>query len=309
MMSPGWGWTGESWIPSRAITGGPSRYTPTSPSRHSCDRARAPRRGDPRVRSGPRCVRRARGVARRRRACVGRDRGAPAQLRKRAAAGAVALRRRTRVALSSSERAREDRRRSSRRPGTHRHAHAKRDEPRLLRRAAECRRPRRCRRRRPRDRGVLVTVTTAPPRRKVIDLGADATILDAARSLAAVESADVVLVVPSGAPLTRNAVFLEALRRRAGDRRIVLVSPEARARSLASSVHMKAFASISALDRHELDATEHLSDARRAAMATRVRRAAPRRGTSPVRALAVFMSLLTAAGILLAIVAPSATIR
>ena len=55
-----------------------------------------------------------------------------------------------------------------------------------------------------------MTVTTAPPRRKVIDLGADATILDAARSLAAVESADIVLVVPSGAPLTRNAVFLEA---------------------------------------------------------------------------------------------------
>jgi hypothetical protein len=153
-----------------------------------------------------------------------------------------------------------------------------------------------------------VTVETAPARRTVIDLGGDATILDAARRLDAAESSDVVLVVPSGAPLTRNAVFLEVLRRRAGDRRIVLVSPEARARSLASSVHMKAFASISALDRHELDATEHLTDARRAAMSARVRRAAPRRGTSPLRALAVFMSLVTAAGILLAVVGPSATI-
>jgi hypothetical protein len=154
-----------------------------------------------------------------------------------------------------------------------------------------------------------VTVTTAADRRTVIELGADATILDAARRLSTVDSPDVVLVVPSGAPLTRNAVFLEALRRRAGDRRIVLVSPEARARSLASSVHMKAFSSVSALDRHELDATEHLSDARKAVMATRVRRgAAPRRGTSPVRALAVFLSLLTATGILLAVVAPSATI-
>jgi hypothetical protein len=153
-----------------------------------------------------------------------------------------------------------------------------------------------------------VTVTAAPPRRKVIDLGADATILDAARSLSAVDSPEVVLVVPSGAPLTRNAVFLEALRRRAGDRRIVLVSPEARARSLASSVHMKSFASISALDRHELDATEHLSDARRAVMKTMVRPAAPRRGISPLRGLAVFMTLLIAAALLLAIVAPSATI-
>jgi len=142
----------------------------------------------------------------------------------------------------------------------------------------------------------------------VIDLGGDATILDAARSLATVDSPDIVLVVPSGAPLTRNAVFLEALRRRAGDRRIVLVSPEARARSLASSVHMKSFASVSALDRHELDATEHLSDARRAVMKTMVRPAVPRRGISPLRGLAVFMTLLLAAGVLLAIVAPSATI-
>ena len=153
-----------------------------------------------------------------------------------------------------------------------------------------------------------MTVETAASRRTVIDLGADATILDAAQSLAKVESPDVVLVVPSGAPLARNAVFLEALRRRAGDRRIVLVSPEARARSLASSVHLKSFASISALDRHELDATEHLSDARRAVMKTMARPAAPRRGISPLRGLAVFMTLVMAAGILLAVVAPSATI-
>jgi len=154
-----------------------------------------------------------------------------------------------------------------------------------------------------------VTVETAAARRTVIDLGPDATILDAAGRLAAVESPDVILVVPSGAPLTRNAVFLEALRRRAGDRRIVIVSSEARARSLASSVHLKAFASVSALDRHELDATEHLSDARRAVMKTMVRPAVPRRGISPLRGLAVFMTLVMAAGILLAIVAPSATIR
>ena len=154
-----------------------------------------------------------------------------------------------------------------------------------------------------------MTVETAPARRTIIDLGGDATILDAARRLDAAESSDVVMVVPSGAPLTRNAIFLEALRRRAGDRRIVLVSPEARARSLASSVHMRAFSSLSALDRHELDATESLTDARRAAISTRVRRrAAPRGGTSRLRALAVFMSLVTAAGILLAVVGPTATI-
>jgi hypothetical protein len=153
-----------------------------------------------------------------------------------------------------------------------------------------------------------MTVDTAPARRTVIDLGGDSTILDAARRLDATDSSDVVIVVPSGAPVARNAVFLEALRRRAGDRRIVLVSPEARTRSLASSVRIKSFSSVSALDRHELDATEHLTDARKAVLSTKVRRAVPRRTASPFRALAVFISLLTAAGILLAVVAPTATI-
>src|SRR5438067_7701351 len=220
----------------------------------------------------------------------------------------MAVRRRARGAPRASERSRQDRGRRARPRGPHRTAHAERDQPRVLGRPAERggSRGRGCGR--SRERGVLVTVETAAARRTVIDLGPDATILDAAARLPAAESPDVVLVVPSGAPLTRNAVFLEALRRRAGDRRIVLVSSEARARSLASSVHMKSFASISALDRHELDATEHLSDARRAVMKTMVRPAVPRRGISPLRGLAVFVTLLLAASLLLAIVAPSATI-
>lgn len=152
-----------------------------------------------------------------------------------------------------------------------------------------------------------MTVTVAPARRAVIDLGAEATILDAARRVAEADSPELVLVVPAGAPLARNAVFLEVLRQRAGDRRIVIVSPEPRARSLAASVHMKAFSSLAALDRHELDATEHLSDARRAALAT-IGAAGATRGASIRRSLAVFTSLLLAAGILAAVIAPTATI-
>jgi baseplate J-like protein len=152
-----------------------------------------------------------------------------------------------------------------------------------------------------------MTVTAAPPRRLVVDLDADATILDAARRLAAADPAqDVVVVVPAGAPLTRNAAFLDVLNRRAGGRRLVMVSSDARARSLASSVHLRAFASLAALERHELDATEHLSDARRVALATIA--AVGGRGISVGRALAVFISLLMAAGILTAVVAPSATV-
>jgi hypothetical protein len=152
-----------------------------------------------------------------------------------------------------------------------------------------------------------MTVTAAQPRRAVVDLGADATILDAARRIGEVEAQDLVIVVPAGAPLTRNAVFLDVLRRRAGDRRVVLVSSEARARSLAASVHMRAFSSLAALDRHELDATEHLSDVRRAAMSTIAVRGS-RPAVSGGRAAAVVMSLLAAAAILLAVVGPSATI-
>ena len=47
-----------------------------------------------------------------------------------------------------------------------------------------------------------MTVETAAARRTVIDLGADATILDAARSIAAVESPDIVLVGASD--ISRN---------------------------------------------------------------------------------------------------------
>lgn len=152
-----------------------------------------------------------------------------------------------------------------------------------------------------------MTVSVASPRRAVIDLGADATILDAAHRLASTEAPEIVLVVAAGAPLARNAAFLEVLRRRAGDRRIVLVSSDAKARSLAAAVHLRTFSSVAALERHELDATEHLTGARRAAL-TRVAATGGRRGMSPGRAIAVAMSLLAAVAILVAVVAPSATI-
>jgi hypothetical protein len=152
-----------------------------------------------------------------------------------------------------------------------------------------------------------MTLVAAPPTRTVIDLGADATILDAARRLAPADlGRDVVLVVPAGAPLARNAVFLDVLRRRSANRRLILVSPDARARSLASSVHLRTFASLAALERHELDATERLGEARRAALATIA--ASGARGLSLGRALTVFLSLLAAAGILAAVVLPQATI-
>lgn len=147
-----------------------------------------------------------------------------------------------------------------------------------------------------------------PARRTVIELGARASVLEAVERIATAPAADdLVLSISAGAPAARNAVFFEVARRAAATRRLAIVSPDARARSLASSVHLPAFASTAALERHELDATEPLTTARRAALArpVRVTRAA---GASPARVLGILGSLVAAALVLMVIVGPTATV-
>jgi hypothetical protein len=139
---------------------------------------------------------------------------------------------------------------------------------------------------------------------QVIDLGARAGVLDAMdRVRGAGDGEELVLSVAAGAPVLRSPVFLEVLRRAARTRRVALVTTDARARSLAAAVHMPAFASVAALERHELDATEPLGRAQRAAMA-----AAQPRGMSMPRASAIFVSLFGALLVLLAVIAPTATV-
>lgn len=105
--------------------------------------------------------------------------------------------------------------------------------------------------------------------RTVIDLDARATILDAAERLAAAPAdAPVVFVVPAGAPFARNPIFLEVARAQAGPRRLSIVSSDPRARSVAASVHVPAYASLGSLEREELDPTERLGAPRRAALAS-----------------------------------------
>ena len=145
--------------------------------------------------------------------------------------------------------------------------------------------------------------------RTVIDLDARASILDAAERLAAASGdAPVVFVVPAGAPFARNAVFLDVARSLAGQRRISLVSSDPRARSIAASVHVPAYASLGSLEREELDPTEKLGAPRRAALASvAARRPAPSLG-SPARALAIAASVLGAILLLMAVVLPSAAV-
>src|SRR5205814_4296784 len=129
-------------------------------------------------------------------------------------------------------------------------------------------------------------------------------ILDAVDRVRASDGAqEVVLAVPAGAPVLRNPVFLEVLRRASGARRIALVTPDARARSYAAAVHMPAFASVAALERHELDATEPLGPARRAAIVS-----AQPATASPVRRFGVAGALIGAFLVFFAIVGPSATV-
>ncbi|HSW96003.1 MAG TPA: hypothetical protein VLI88_07575 [Patescibacteria group bacterium] len=145
--------------------------------------------------------------------------------------------------------------------------------------------------------------------RTVIDLDARASILDASERLAAAPAdAPVVFVVPAGAPFARNAVFLDVARALAGQRRISLVSSDPRARSIAASVHVPAYASLGSLEREELDPTEKLGAPRRAALASVVaRRPAPSLG-SPARAIAIAASVLGAVLLLLVVVLPSAAV-
>ena len=144
--------------------------------------------------------------------------------------------------------------------------------------------------------------------RTVIDLGARASVLEAVERIAAAPAADdLVLSIQPGAPVARNAVFFEVARRAAGTRRRALVSPDARTRSLASSVHLPSFASTAALERQELDATEQLTTARRAAIAkpARVKRAS---GASPATMLGILGSLLAAALVFMVVMGPTVTV-
>ena len=145
--------------------------------------------------------------------------------------------------------------------------------------------------------------------RTVIDLDARATILEASERLgAAPADTPVVFVVPAGAPFARNPVFLEVARTLAGSRRVAIVSSDPRARSVAASVHVPAYASLGSLEREELDPTERLGAPRRAALASvTARRPAPSLG-SPARGIAIAASALGALALLLAVTIPSAAV-
>lgn len=144
--------------------------------------------------------------------------------------------------------------------------------------------------------------------RVVVDLDARATILDAGERLAAVPpDGDVALVVAPGAPVLRSAVFLEVLRAQAGPRRLSLVTTDARARSLAASVHVPAYASVAALERRELDPTERLEKVRASVVASvRAGTVAPR--PSLARVGLVAGSLAAAAAVLAAVLVPEARV-
>jgi hypothetical protein len=146
--------------------------------------------------------------------------------------------------------------------------------------------------------------------RTIIDLDARATVLEAAEKVTdpAIVDGDIALVVAPGAPLVRSAVFLDVLRGLTGPRRLSLVTTDARARSVASSAHVPAYASLAALERHELDPTERLTPARRAAIAS-VRAGEPRVEVTTRKVLAAVGSVIAAILVLTAVVVPQATVR
>jgi len=146
--------------------------------------------------------------------------------------------------------------------------------------------------------------------RTIIDLDARATVLEAAERVAdpAIVDGDIALVVAPGAPLLRSSVFLDVLRGLTGARRLSIVTTDPRARSVASSAHVPAYASLAALERHELDPTERLTPARRAAIAS-VRAGEPHVEVTTRKVMAAVGSVIAAILVLTAVVLPQATVR
>ena len=129
-----------------------------------------------------------------------------------------------------------------------------------------------------------------------VHAGAEDGLLEAAARLArAPADEDVVLVVPDGAPVLANPLFLSALRELAAPRRLVLVTPDLRGRTLASGIHLSAYASVAAYEQRMVDATDELEKRRLEAIAQiareRRRRRAVRRRNIVAIALAVILTL------------------
>jgi hypothetical protein len=90
----------------------------------------------------------------------------------------------------------------------------------------------------------------------------------AARVQEAGGEGDIVVVAPANAPVLRNPIFLEALKQEVSGRALVLVTPDERARAMASGLRLAAFASLGARAVGVVDDTEHLERARRSVLAT-----------------------------------------
>ncbi len=144
--------------------------------------------------------------------------------------------------------------------------------------------------------------------RAVVDLDARATVLDGAEKIAAAPAGDdLAIVVAAGAPVLRNIVFFEVLRAQAAPRRMSIVTTDPRARAIASSAHLPAYASLAALERHQLDPTERLEKPPRAGSAgPLVARGGPR---PPLRRVGAIAGSLGLAFLLLAaVVVPEASV-
>lgn len=141
--------------------------------------------------------------------------------------------------------------------------------------------------------------------RTVITLGGDGSLLEAAdRIRLAPADGDLALVLPVGAALARSGVLLAVAHRIAGGRPFAVVSADPRARAIAASAHVRSYASLAALERHEVAPTEPDT----------LPGAAPRHvpvagGAGLVRRAAIILSLTAAALLVLAVAVPSATLQ
>ena len=133
--------------------------------------------------------------------------------------------------------------------------------------------------------------------------GEDGLLEAAARMREAAGEGDLVLVVPEGAPVLANPLFLRALQGERPDRQVVLATPDLRARQMASGCRLPAYASVAAYEQKSVDPTERLERARAAAIAE-IGRQRERERRQRRRAFATLALALA----LLLIVGPSAEV-
>lgn len=126
----------------------------------------------------------------------------------------------------------------------------------------------------------------------LVHVSAEDGLLESASRVRRAQGTDeLVLIVPEGAPVLLNPLFLRTLREIHPGRPVALVTPDLRGRAIASGIRLPAYASVAAYEEKSVDPTEQLERARVEAIAG-IGRERARRRARRFRLVAALIALL-----------------